>query len=225
MSSKEDDGVYWGGGDDDDDLPEDSTITASDIGLGWVSELRPLARNPTAWILAMLLGGSVTYDQMRNRLEGDETAVEILQEAIIEDYIFETILLPAAESIWDAGIAMLTAILTIFFGGDRALGIEEGTAIGVLDLPYLLVQPIGGVFGSLGDSGAEFIGGLNSGLLEAVAPLGLFAPVVVTLFWSVMAAVLAWAAWVVLNALDPGIIVSAGKAITRPLRNALRRFT
>lgn len=199
-----------------DDYDEDAeTATLSSLGISWVTELRILTRRPAAWIVATLTAFSIE-DAYRRMNDGESPA-----ELIVEEYLYQQILLPAATSIWDAGLAVLGSVLTVFLGSDHALGVRKGSQIGIADLPYTVYQPLIGSVDAVSTAFVDAVTQINQGMAAELAFMGLAGPAIVTFFWLLELGGLLWLLWVVVNLLDPGIVVPTTKAVLRPVRNVL----
>lgn len=221
----EDDDAGQFGGEDRGELEDGSTgggggggvsVSLESLGIGWVTQLRVLTTRPTAWIVGTLVAG-LSVDQAYARMQGGETAVEL----IVEQYIYAQLLRPALLSLWDGGLAIIDSIIVIILGSDGALGIAPGTTTGIADIPYLFLAPIAEVIVVAGTSITGVIGAVNASVADAIVPLGIAATPVVAFFWAAEIAVALWVLWIVINFLDPGIIVPGTRAATRPIRNAM----
>lgn len=143
---------------------------------------------------------------------------------VIESFLFDTFLKPIATSVFDAGRAVVGSILFIGFGGDGSLGIAEGSSIGLLDIPWLFVNPVlvgvGEIYGSIGN----FITQVNKPIIDGLTSLGLAAPIVTPVLLATEVSLLVWATWVVISTIDVPLVKaqSMATAITGPLRRAIR---
>lgn len=156
-----------------------------------------------------------------------EDPVGTIRDAV-ETIIFDSVLKPVGESLWGAGVAFLDALLIIIYGGDRAIGIQDGTFIGLLDIPVLLVDPFVALANLTRDVVVVAIGSVNDAIASGfAAELGIAAPPVVSFLWAVEIAGGAWLAWTAINSIDiPAVrVVGMAKVATKPLRNAFRWFT
>lgn len=199
--------------------PDDIEISTKQLP-DWVKDLRGLATRPTPWIVAALT--AISIDKAEERLDEGESAVEL----IVEEYILGEIILPIARTVLDAGVAIIDGTIVVIFGTDRQVGISEGSSVGLTDLPFLVVDPfvsaVGGISGGL--SGA--VRGFNQGIVGSVSQLGIAAPIVTTFLSVTELAVFALLIYSITVSVDIPIIraIPGLKAVTRPLRNIIRRF-
>lgn len=203
---------------DDEDYNDDGGTTLASLGISWVTDLRILTTKPAAWIVAALTAFSI--QEAAQKMANGESAAEL----IVEQYLYRQLIRPSAVAIWEAGLATLDSVLTIFFGGDHALGVPPGSQVGIADLPYVIYQPLTGAVNALADAGVNTVTQVNQGIAAELAFLGIAGPAIVTFFWLIEIGGLIWAIWLLINAVDPGVVVPTAKAIARPLRNLMEWF-
>lgn len=196
-------------------------IDASKILPDWVQQigtrggklLVQFVTNPRAFVVALLTTGTVTYGVARERLK-TESAVEI----IVEQYIFRALLLPIAVDVWEAGLSVVAAVLTMFNF--------------IASIPFRIAEVVGLPVQSIGVSLGAEISEFNRSIATDIAQVGLPAPAVVSVVWAVEFGVLAYALWIGLqvfeNILSPVLpieITDTLRVVTQPIRNLINALT
>jgi hypothetical protein len=145
---------------------------------------------------------------------------------ILYDIIYLDLLKPAGVAMFDAFSASLRSFVVIAVGTDNAIGIEEGSVIGLLDIPFLFFGPMADAVSGVGNYVAGLIVTFNSGAADAAAQFGIAAPFVTTTLWVGEIAVAGYVSWVIVNAIDIPIvrIVAILETATAPFRRVLRWF-
>lgn len=200
-------------GSDDSELTEAGEIRIGGERAGtillpaWILKLSGIARSPRAWIVAVLVP-TIGFLEAESRLEGGESAVEM----IVEFYIIQNFLLPIFNVFFELG---LTAV---------------ATASGVFDFlasiaPRAAVR-FGGIILSLSGSIVNGVWQINLQLGAQLAPAGIAAPTIATLFAGLQIGGLVWALWTLAKTVDvPGLdVLGLVMAVTRPVRNFLGVF-
>lgn len=220
----------YGGGDYDNENPTDDESVADkvfSIVPDWVWDFggtaNKIIKSPAAWVISSIT--ALSFDQVLKRHnELDQSWLEIL----LDYFIFRNFLLPIAEGLWGAGLAIIDAFLLVFFGGDRSVGVEPGSAIGILDVPIVAFWPLVDIASWMGDAAVAVINTLNAQIAGPIANgLGVAAPPVITALWVGEILAAAWVSWTIINSIDIPAIdeVSGLKAATRPIRNAIDYLT
>lgn len=224
-SAQLDDG---GGGttDDDGQLGPDRGVTiTSDDGSAtltlpsWIFALRPLValvNQPRAFIVAAIVG--IPIGEAAARLATGQSAAEI----IVEDYIFQQLLLPLGAALFQAGVNLLFGIASLLFGPDLAVG----RPVGLVDFPFAFSGPIAFAVQGVALELVGAVQAVNLTIASTLAPLGLAAPTFVTFIWVVEAGVFAWGAWILFSSVDIPVVNVKGYvlAVSRPVRNLLGVF-
>lgn len=206
-------------------LPDGTTFLSAPR---WVFRYAGVAKRffsrPAAWLIFVLTGGWVTYNEAAARLSATDNPLAPVG-ILVDEYLFQTILLPAAVSLWESMLGTVDTLSVIIFGGDRALGTTPGTTPGIADLPLvvadIIIAPIQAVFGDITGQ----IASMNASVAAAVEPLGLAAPMIVTGLWTLEIFAGLWLTWTLAEAI-PGIdVTDIVLSYTAPIRNILRGLT
>lgn len=181
-------------------------------------------RRPAAWLIMVLTGGWISYSEAASRLaESDSPLAPV--GLLVDEYLFQTILLPVAVSMWDALVGSVDTAAVIIYGGDRRLGLTEGTTPGLVDLPLVIadviIGPVAAVTGGITGS----IASMNASVASSIEPLGLAAPVVVAGLWTFEMFLALWFTWTLLEAIPGFDITDVVLSYTAPIRNILRGLT
>lgn len=192
---------------DDSDLGPDRTgtddsVATDDSSFELPGTLQNLVKNPKGWIIATLTG--ISLGTAADKLAEGKSAVSI----ILDDWLFETFLLPAAVSIYDAGISIINSILIIIFGSEQWAGLA--------DIPAILVGPLVTLITLLWDIPTDFIWSINTSIADAVVPLGMPAPAILAfLFIMELGGVYLLARWAISTALGALLLSGAARGFGR----------
>lgn len=162
----------------------DGTVTQY-IVPEWVFSLRPL--------LALVPVAGVLIAFGRDPLGFIQSAINFI--------IFETFLFPLAVDIYVFGISVIESFIVLFFGSDRAIGVV-GTTPGLLDVPFIIVNPLVQLIGFGGFIIISTISSVNAAIAAALVPLGIAGLPVVTFLWLLEISAAAYLAWVGIQAID-----------------------
>lgn len=171
-------------------------LSASDDGTirtigGQVSVYDALLASAPAGVVALLRVGEALGD-VSDRTLG--LLVGLFQDPVgfVQTLIFETIVGFALR----VGLAVIDFVLVTFLGGDRALGQQANTTLGLLDLPIVAVttgtSAARAGFGGLLDT----VAAINGAIAAQFAQFGLAALPVATALALVEVAVFLYLAWV-----------------------------
>jgi hypothetical protein len=195
-------------------LPGDiSFLSAPEWVIRYAKPAVRLFSAPQAWLIYVLSGGWVTYEVAKARVQGGESAIGIL----IDEYLFQTILLPAGVSLYELLLSAVGGVSTVVFGNDQQAGIT--------DIPMIVGEIIAGPFSELFGGAVGAVTEFNATVAQSVEPLGLAAPVFVTGLWAFEVFAALWITWTLLEAI-PGVdVTDIAMSLTAPLRNILRGLT
>lgn len=183
----------------------------------WVWKYRTRAvrffSNPAAWIIYVLTGGWVSYSVASDRIQAGESPISIL----VDEYLFQTVLLPAALSLWGMLLGAVAAVQVVIYGNEQQAGI--------VDLPTIVgdvvARPFAAFFGGIVGGISSF----NASVASSVEPLGIAAPIFVTGLWTFEVFAALWLTWTLLEAV-PGIdVTDIVLSYTAPIRNLIRGLT
>lgn len=198
-----------------------TTTTESDgttrITIALPRTLQNLVASPTAWIIAMLT--SLTIHEAAQLLQV-KSPVAIL----IDDYLFQTVLLPIATELFISVFQMLDALILIGFGSDRQVGITPGSQPGIADLPIALITPF--VFGIYQTALAVYtaVALFNETIASGLPGLGVLAPAFVTFLWAVEITVIGYVLWVMLAFIPVVNVRGVLLSLLSPFRRLSRRL-
>lgn len=191
----------------------------------WVKDFGGIARkllnSPAAWVISVMTG--LTFTQAVSRLE-DQNALVVL----VDEFVFQQFLLPAARAIWAAGLETLEGGILLFFGGDGRIGIEPGSRIGLLDIPVAIGRPVVIAVGGVFDAAIATIGLFNQQMaLTVTSNLGIASAPVVAALWTAEIGSAALTVWFIVNFIDIPLIrpVEGLAAVTQPVRNFINWLT
>lgn len=100
------------------------------------------------------------------------------------------VLSPLLDLIFSIGNVIIGVIVWVTLGTDRAVGVQPGSQMGLLDVPVVLVNALATAVLQLASTGFAAVGDFNSLVRAAVDPLGPFAFPIVTGLLVVEAATL-----------------------------------
>lgn len=168
---------------------------ASSYELGNLGWLHGLVSNPVSWV-----------------------------EEIIVGFIYDTFLYPLGESLWNAGVATVDALIILGFGSDRAIGVAGASSFGILDIPFVIIAPVVTIFTNLTSWTVGGINSLNNSVASFISGFGIAAPIIVNVMVIGEVAALVWLVWTTINLVDVPLIrvVDVVMAAMRPIRRLWR---
>lgn len=176
--------------------------------------------------LIKTVSGKETAEMLAGEESGLLTHPVKFIEDVIADWVWTTLVRPVVVAVFDAGYAVIDGIVIIAFGGDYRLGLPGDTQVGLLDVPFLVMSPIGGGFLGIGESISSGIESFNQPLVDAVASFGIFAPFVGPLFILVEIAIVVYTMYIVVVAVDIPLlrVVPLIKTALAPLRRLIEKL-
>lgn len=188
-------------------------ISAPEWVLRYGDRARRFFSNPAAWLIYVLTGGWVTYNTAKTRIQAGENPISIL----IDEYLFRTILLPVAGSLWAMLTGAVATVQVIIYG--------DGDTAGIVDLPTILGDVVAAPFTALFGTFVDGIASFNAMVASSVEPLGIVAPIFVTGLWAFEVFAALWILWTLLE-LIPGVdVTDIALSLTAPVRNFIRGLT
>lgn len=230
---------------DDEERPEDGTAGGeayvteedmegsipswSDIAPEWITNLK-LA------LFAMAAGTGYTVKKIKEDGDMQEEMADLLAENPTEfitdvvvnavaGFIYDSVLEPFARTVWDTGIAFLDAGIVVAFGTDRAIGVEDGSVYGLLDIPFVILSPAVGFIANLTTTATTSVESVNSSVAQVIgAQFPIMGPVVYGGFWAFEISAAAWLAWLALNTIDIPLVRVSGalRTASSPARRLFR---
>jgi hypothetical protein len=136
-------------------------------------------------------------------------------------FVVEDVLTPLFEGIVTAGTAMLTAILTVFLGGDLALSADG--PLGIADAPLWLADRLIGGGDAIGGPVVGFYTDLNGAIAGLAAQAGPAAPLVAAGLYGGLLFLTGYALWSLIQVIDIPLIQLSGalRVVGWPIRKLL----
>lgn len=176
-----------------------------------------IVKNPTVFVVAALTG--FTVDRVAFLLT-QKSPVAIL----VDDYLFRTVLLPIGAAIFAGGLNAINEFILLLFGTDRAVGVAQGARPGLVDIPFVLVEPAIQGFLNIGLVVFNTVNVFNQSLAQDLEGVGLAAPLLVNFIWAMELTVIGAAIWFMISFIPVFNVRGIILALTALPRRAFRRL-
>lgn len=132
------------------------------------------------------------------------TAASLIKDprGFIVGVIYDIMVKPVATAIWDAGYAAIDTVIVVGFGGDYAFGVSEGTSVGLLDAPFLVLRPVGVDATQIGSSISTSIESFNQPIVDSLSQYGIAAPFVGPVVILLEMAVGVYTMYIIIHSID-----------------------
>lgn len=220
------------------------TEPSPDDPASFFTRLSLVINQPRVWLVSILLGIPLTVETLGDWADCDaETAAElqtctgVIAErvaiplsrksavaVILDDFLFRTILRPAARALFGAGVSAVDLILLTALGGNRQIGVGPGAGPGLVEWPIVIAIVIANWITAAFEFGVGVLDSTISDIAAFVATAGLPAPIVSAGLWFGLLGVMALGGWILVRSVDVPFFDPVGfyLALTRPLRNLWR---